>query len=100
MVIHGLQTLEQLRHFSTVTESLGMIGALEMIHQELARRVAFVRSGKVIIKSEAKLLPLDYETLREMSKKYDHISESKGVSGQRASETCIMCCVHPPFRYV
>ena len=68
-----------------------------MIHQEIARRIAFIK-GKGDRKAQTlfRLFKKGYEELREMSKEYDHRSEER-FDGQTATENCIMCRVRPGF---
>lgn len=94
---HSLPTFASLREVSMVTEDLGFKRAREMVHQEIARRIAFIK-GKGDRKAQTlfRLLSKGYDELRELSKEYDHREEER-FDGQTAMESCAMCRVRPAF---
>ena len=97
MVFHGLPTFFSMREFSEVAESLGFKRARETIHQELARRVAFVKGNKKIkVETYYELLKLGYSEMREVSKRYDSIDKYE-ANVRSIMENCAMCCVTPGF---
>jgi len=94
---HSLPTFASLRDISSLTEDLGFKRAREMVHQEIARRIAFIK-GKGDRKAQTlfRLLSKGYDELRELSKEYDH-REGERFDGQTAMESCVMCRVRPAF---
>jgi hypothetical protein len=94
---HNLPTFEGLRELSELAENLGFKRGREMVHQEIARRIAFIK-GKGDRKAQTlfRLLKKGYEELREMSKEYDHRCEER-FDGQTAMDSCIMCRVRPVY---
>jgi len=94
---HSLPTFAALRGLSEVTENLEFKRAREMVHQEIARRIGFIK-GKGDRKAQTlfRLLSKGYEELRELSKEYDQRSEER-FDGQTAMESCIMCRIRPAF---
>jgi hypothetical protein len=97
IVYHSLPSFSAIREFSEVIESLGLKRAREMIHQELARRIALIKGkGKIRVTTQFQLVKMGYDELREMSKKYDHLAGDK-VTVEKAMESCVMCCVRPAF---
>ena len=92
---HALPTFEGLRELSEFVENMGFKRAREMIHQEMARRIAYIK-GKGDRKSQTlfRLLRKGYEELRELSKEYDRLPEGR-FDGQAMIESCDMCRVRP-----
>ena len=88
-VFHALPTFSDLIEFSEVTEKLAGDRAKEIVHLELARRLArFKGGGHVGWSAQFELLQLGYQALRDAAKQF----------GARTTKTCSMCCVQPPFR--
>lgn len=94
IVYHALPTFAAMREFSEATESLGFRRAKERIHQELARRIAWVKGhSKIRPKTRFALLKKGYAELRDLSKAYDRV-EKDGVAG---IPDCVMCNIQPPL---
>jgi hypothetical protein len=94
---HSLPTFAGLRELSELAENWGFKRGREMVHQEIARRIAFIKGkGDRKAQTQFRLLKKGYEELREMSREYDHRSEER-FDGQTAMENCIMCRVQPAF---
>jgi hypothetical protein len=66
--------------------------ARELIHQELARRVARVKGlkGRRGVKGRWGLIGMGYEELRQVSREFDSTEEVVGE--------CDMCCIRPGFK--
>jgi hypothetical protein len=95
VVMHSLPTFSAIREFAEVTEALGFRRAREMIHQQLARDVAFIKGNKKInAKTHFRLLKMGYEELRELSKQHDQVAEDI-FPGQGSMEWCAMCDLYP-----
>ena len=84
-----------LRQLLEITEWMDNKWAQEIVHEELARRVAFVRTRKDPRKSQARFLEIGLEELRERSRKYDNVCE---FAGQQGVDTCLMCQVRPGLK--
>jgi hypothetical protein len=84
-----------MREFLEVIDKVGVKRTRERVHQELARRIAFLRTGRLdgtCAKMQFRLMRMGYVELREMSREFD------GVLGENGRETCPMCVVQRPFK--
>ena len=95
VLFHTTPTFSEFRVLSEIIESLGIKRAREKIHQELARRIAFVRGfGKFKPHVYFQYLKMGYEELRAASEKYDHVVGDM-FSEERVVDSCSMCFGKP-----
>ena len=95
IVCHSLPTFSSIREFSIVIELLGLKRAREIIHQELARRIALVRGkGRIKETVQFELLKMGYDELRELSRRFERLEREYF---EKIVENCVMCCVQPAF---
>jgi hypothetical protein len=94
-IFHDLHSFALMREFLEVIDKVGVKRTRERVHQELARRIAFLRTGRLdgtCAKMQFRLMRMGYVELREMSREFD------GVLGENGRETCPMCVVQRPFK--
>jgi hypothetical protein len=94
-IFHSLDSMALMRDFSETTELLGVKRARELVHQELARRIAFIKGhGKIRPATHFRLIRMDYAELRRISTFYDDL-EKEDLSGQARIDCCSMCGLYP-----
>ena len=91
ILYHALPTFALMREFGEMLDRWGLARGAENMHQELARRVAYVQgAGKVDVALYDRLCRLTGERLRDESRKFDGNEEDW--------DECGICVVKPAFK--
>ena len=91
ILYHALPTFALMREFGEMLDRWGLERGAENMHQELARRVAYVQgTGKVDVALYDRLCRLTGEQLRDESRKFDGKEEDW--------DECGICVVKPAFK--
>lgn len=97
-VIHSIGTISNLCELSDIVKQSGNEWALRLIHEELAKRLAFLsnkRPRQYWAKRHASMLNKDFKELRMSSKKYEERCERVGFVRSTVFEKCFMCAISP-----